>query len=304
MNYQHPLVRDLAWCLFSPELMQGSTPLTSEIDKAHLQLQRLDHQPAPLERWMSARAVRRLGFRFEALWHYWLTHSDEHSGLEHQFNLQLSAGGKTVGELDCLSFDGDHERLVHRELAVKFYLAVTSDRLPEHWRSDEPIQYIGVGARDRLDLKHQQLFEKQRHHLESTEHWQHLPDRWQGAALHTEVHTRGRIFYPWDDTLAEVATSRYLHPNHLRSVWLPLSEFASLPVGQWRLLEKPQWFAPIQRDDSVIDHRQLIDLEGHSLSTQLPLQIARFDPDSSTREEVERYFVVPDHWPLTTRPSR
>ncbi|MFT5359468.1 MAG: hypothetical protein ACI9KE_006711, partial [Polyangiales bacterium] len=62
-------------------------------------------------------------------------------------NTPLRGAGRTIGELDVLyRQDG---RVVHREIAVKYYLAAKPGRAPALW--------YGPGKRDRMDLKLERL---------------------------------------------------------------------------------------------------------------------------------------------------
>ncbi|WP_409567265.1 DUF1853 family protein, partial [Pseudomonas sp.] len=77
---RHDSVRDLAWTVLSPALMQQPPgpqrhPLVASdwADHPHrleLWLRRLDHAPQALDHWLAQRGSRRLGLYYERLWQF------------------------------------------------------------------------------------------------------------------------------------------------------------------------------------------------------------------------------------------
>ncbi len=312
-EYRQPLVRDLAWSIFSPPLVRSSDPaIASNIqlpDAADRQfLAALQQQPAPLEAWMGAAKSTRLGLRFERLWQFWLTHGPARPEprLEYLFNLQIPGKGKTLGEIDCLAYDPGAGALCHRELAVKFYLGIDSARLPPEIQPDAAFCWVGSNVRDRLDLKVRSLFKRQMQIVESAAGVAALPSQWHWQRLRREVIVRGRLFYPFGQTPPLGATGT-IHPAHLHGQWLPLSAIHSLPGAHWCILKRQQWFAPIRiaaatpEISRVLDPQSLEDqLQKHFYSSNQALQIARMGGLSDGWQELERFFVVADQWPSTT----
>ncbi len=158
-----PAVRDLAWVIGSPSLVNASYPayLNRVVDDAwcNAQLQRstawlagLDQKPLPLHQFIAARPTRRLGYYFETLIAFWLTHMPDTQIIA--TNLQVQDEQRTVGEYDFL-FRNASAEVCHWEAAIKFYLQVEA--------STEQRSFIGPGARDRLDLKLARTFEHQLH---------------------------------------------------------------------------------------------------------------------------------------------
>ena len=186
-------------------------------------------------------------------------------------NEALHADGRTLGELDVLY--RHRGCVVHREIAVKYYLAARPGRHPSCW--------IGPGRRDRLDLK---LKRMATHQLE-------LPSLARDAGVwperlpfpdRSEVLLLGALFSPPDaPRLPEGA-----HPRAEHGRWYFASDFvARFGDGPWRVLEKPWWLSP--------EHaRRANPRPARTLVTELrgPRFVARVG------EAVERAFVVPDGW--------
>jgi len=128
--FHDPAVRDLAWLLFSPDLLSTShagAPLAhpatteSERDATLAWLAALDRDTVALHAQVHKPSLRRLGLYAEALLEYFLTHGP-HARLV-AANIPLRTAGLTLGEVDFLLENVRGERL-HWELAVKFYLHI------------------------------------------------------------------------------------------------------------------------------------------------------------------------------------
>ena len=307
-DLRHPLVRDLAWCVFSPTLVScppGCAAETTDRDTGDSNfLLQLDRNPIKLERWVEHHARRRLGLRFECFWQFWLSFRYPQCTTEHRFNLQVRAAGRTLGELDCVSFDSIRQRLVHREMAVKFYLGVSSDQLAEDFRPDTGYCWVGANVSDRLDLKYTQMFERQMHLLDKPEARRSLPDAWQELPLEKRAIVRGRLFYPADG-FASAEPHAPVAAGHLRGRWLPLHRYADETADAWCPLGRNQWFATLapEPDRDVLSAPEMNKFLQQSLArVRQPLQVASLDRSGGLWRERERLFVVPDHWPATARP--
>lgn len=329
---RHPLVRNLAWCIFSPSLAQtpqnllgsdqdASTvrmcqPSFTDEDRQFLRL--LDQSPAPLEKWMSSNHTTRLGFQFEYYWQFWWRYRQ--TGYEHRFNVQLTQGGKTLGELDALSWNPETRELTHSEMAVKFYLGIESKLLPAHKRSQESFSWVGPNIIDRFDLKWDQLSHRQLQHLQSSEINidDIVPVHWECSQLHTKLIMRGRLFYPFDGDL-EGSQLPYINPHHHRGTWMRQSQFFEHLKGncadsdharrRWMALQRSQWFAPLCIDSRVgdvtgnasVNNEEVIrTLSNHFESYRQPVQVAALFLTNGLWQETERVFIVPDQWPTTT----
>lgn len=325
----HPLVRDLAWAVFSPSLIRSDNEQI-EIDSPPAStsnyrfLSQLDQHPAELEQWMEGCTSPRIGLRFEYLWQFWINRSPD-QGWEHIFNLQINGEQRTLGELDSVSYSSSSATIIHREFAVKFYLGVNSTELPASIRPDLPFCWVGPNVKDRLDLKRAQLLNHQLQLMDQLEARHTLPDHWQWQKLQRQALVRGRLYYPLIDESPcppERSLSRdtidmnpvdwrIIGAHHQRGYWLPLAQLHLLQGKHWILLNRHQWFAPLQiefnsRESSLISDRNQLNtlLKTHFLSQSQPVQIAAMSKRGIYWEELERYFVVPDQWPSITEPLR
>lgn len=293
---RHPKVRDLAWTIVSPPMLDEPAPnqrhplrATAWAARPHMLLDwllSLDAHPAVLCAWLAQRPVRRLGLYYERLWQFALMHAP---GVELlAANLPVRLAGRTLGEFDLLL--RDDEGLHHLELAVKFYLARTAAGSAEtrHW--------LGPGSHDRLDLKLAQMRGPQLG-LSSTaparallaEHGMGLPAPalWLG----------GYLFQPWPQGCPAPSMAA---TDHLGGHWLRQHDWPALRSSTadacWRQLPRLAWLAPACLDDPQLED---YDEERSLDSTPLrPVLLARLERAADGRwQEVERVFVVPDAWP-------
>ena len=295
-QFQYDSVRELAWCLTSSPLFSrlgenihlNRLPLNDEL---LTWLQQLDENPIALNEFLALNPKRRLGLRFEQLWHFYLSH---HSPKPVIHNLQVHADGRTLGEFDSIYFCPERERWVHAELAIKFYLGLENSDLAqtENWWGPE--------CRDRLDIKLDRLLDHQTQ-LKHTPAAQQLLAE-QGIDWHTletEICMRGILFYPPSHT--DTAKLEGIHPEHNVGRWLRLSEFND-SEGQYWVLDKPDWLVPITgRVDTASGQKLLEAITEQIDTTGQPLMIAKLEHANSGFNEVERLFVTPDNWPWEFR---
>jgi hypothetical protein len=187
-------------------------------------------------------------------------------------NLPLRVGGRTLGELDVLYRSAD--AVVHREVAVKFYLATGTSCAPEAW--------IGPGKRDRLDLKLGRFVEHQtRVPTLAREH-----GVWPDALpfpTRREVLLLGMLFsHPSAPRLPDGA-----HEDAAHGRWYTAAEFSGrFGADPWCVLDKPWWLSPehAHRMPSVPAHALAEGLETPRLAARVH------------EGAVERAFVVPNGW--------
>lgn len=165
--YQHPLVRQLAFAIGSPNIL---TSIPQELDlkydfelhsdviwQAHLEayhprLIQLDADPTELIRFVSTLKSTRLGLRFEMLVWFWLLDDTYHHYTLLGHSIQKIEGARTVGELDFLILNNQTQQIEHWEVALKYYLAETNLSLP-HW--------YGLNRSDTLKRKLNHFTQKQ-----------------------------------------------------------------------------------------------------------------------------------------------
>lgn len=303
--FHDPAVRDLAWLLFSPDLLSTSragAPLAhpdaseSERETTLAWLAALDRDPAALHAQVHKPSLTRLGFYAEALLEYFLTYGP-HARLI-AANIPLRTAGLTLGEVDFLLENVRGERL-HWELAVKFYLHVG-----EGEGADTLAHYVGPNLQDRFDLKHARLLN----------HQLGLSARDEFASLgfdgpwRAELFVKGRLFYRDGDPGLALNTPPELAGDHLRGWWKTASEWQdSKAGGLFASLPRLGWMA--ERTLSAQEGEALVEQTGvlsERVATTLssPIMVARYErserSDSATGDvwrEHSRGFIVPDEWP-------
>ena len=296
-----PAVRDLAWLLFSPDLLSTScagAPLAhpaadgNERETTLAWLATLDRDPAALHAQVHKPSLTRLGFYAEALLEYFLTHGP-HARLI-AANIPLRTAGLTLGEVDFLLQNARGERL-HWELAVKFYL-----HIGEGNGAATLAHYVGPNLQDRFDLKHARLLN---HQLSLSARDEFALLGFEGP-WRAELFVKGRLFYRDDGLGLASDAPAELAENHLRGWWKTASEwrdskgdelFASLPRLGW-MAERT---LSAQEGDALVEQTAMLSERVASLSS--PIMVARYERcDFSTGDvwrEHSRGFIVPDEWP-------
>lgn len=294
-DYQHHIVRDLAWAIASPPLLiPEKTACIWYKDKWYQDLyvsskdwlHKLDDDPEQLQDRLDSQKDRRLGRYFETLWAFWLEHSSRFDVIEQ--NLPLRDDGKTLGEIDFLVFDKKLGKCLHWEVAVKFYLGVGNTRRHANWH--------GPGKKDRLDLKVEHLSNRQSVICQRPVVKALLQERgYQVDAC--GVILKGRLFYPttaYDTAFAPVDAS----PGHLRSYWLSMEDF--LKRGEKSSVEEEffyplvgfGWLAAVDQTTEIprLNRYELAKLVKIG-DYRLPLCVFCRQKQAS-----RRIFIVPDDW--------
>ena len=303
-----PAVRDLAWVIGSPGLLDASYP--EYIDRVvsdawcRLQLQAcapwlagLDIAPGSLHDFIAARPTRRLGHYFESLIAFWLNHTPGTKIIAS--NLQVQDADRTLGEFDFLFRDAD-AAVCHWEAAVKFYLqaeAVAEQRA-----------FIGPGARDRLDLKLDRVFAHQLDLGTTPEGRAALPS---GLTLNkAQAFIKGFLFFPATQAEKFSAPSTPIpgiSGTHL-SGWWTRHALGKLPHAArgsaWIMLPRLRWLSPVRlaAGAKVMERGELCAaLDQHFATATEAVQVAdlRRDAQGGWRE-VSRGFVVCSTWPVLT----
>lgn len=292
--WRHRLVRDLAWLIGSPPLLERSAGLSAPGDAGICAgwladsmdwLSALDRDPSVIEEACARQKDHRLGHQVEALLGCWLRWPENpHVELVAR-NVLVRDGARTVGELDFLVRDRRHGELQHWELAVKFYLGRGQGRQSSDW--------VGPGLQDSLARK----LERLRHHQLRLP--QTPPGRQALAELgiHEPVRSlalvKGRLFHPWLQPLALPAEVAHDHP---RGWWLDASRLAVTPELRdlrWLPLPATHWLTPLQADDplreNAMDHETLMARLGEGLSGGRAQAVIGMD----ARGEVTRGFLTP-----------
>lgn len=251
----------------------------SDIDREHLRDYLFKHHDQTVGRY------------FERLIAYWIGTLCGFEIVAH--GQQVLEGQRTAGEIDLLFHDATG-RLNHWELACKFYL---------RFDSGEPTtQYIGPNSRDTLQKKARRLFE----------HQLPLGLRYAPDIEVQEAFVKGRIFTHWQSAESPSpndANDPLLAVNHLKGKWLWTRELAeclhvhrhSTGTSRFRILQKPFWLseeiAQALEPDILSVHETEQTIEHHFHCNGKPVLISGFSGDPTNVVEIDRWFIVPDHWP-------
>lgn len=299
-----PAVRDLAWTLVSPPLLDQAiswqrNPLTHSAWARQPGLLadwllRQDQDPAPLQAWLSRSSIRRLGLYYERLWQFALQAAP---GIEIlAANLPIRRGGHTLGELDLLLRDASGVH--HVELAIKFYLGQPS------LHRDASTQWIGPGSHDRLDLKLDHLVS---HQLPLSAQPEARPalDALTCEPIEAAMWVGGYLFYPHASSCLPPDDA---HPDHLRGRWLHRRDWPAFysadHAAGWQPLPRHAWLSParLPREEGWSRARLqswLDALPAHA-GAQLLVDL---QPDATGYlQERSRLFLVADDWPNGNAP--
>jgi hypothetical protein len=295
-----PAVRDLAWLLFSPDLLSAQPPARAlatpfeapdEAAATVAWLLALDRDASDLHDSLAATHVTRLGRYAECLLAYFLRHGPAARLVA--ANVALRRAGRTLGECDFLVRTASGRRL-HWELAVKCYLHAGG-------AAATLAAYVGPNLQDRFDLKFTHLLDHQLP-LSAREEFALLGH---GGPWEAQMFVKGWLFYRWGDPSgAAPVPPAELHPAHARGWWLArddLPRFASSHADAWAVLPRLAWLAP-RRPVPAEDAASLLDAAAlcERLAQQSgPTMVAAFarERDGADWHERSRGFVVPNDWP-------
>lgn len=308
----HPVVRDLAWAVFSEDLI-----LAASIGSASNALQScalcvltpareswllaLDGAPQALLDHLGASREGRLGLYFESLWHFFLKSDPAAELLAH--NLPVRDAGQTLGEFDCLYRCRDSDEIVHLELAVKFYLHTGNRRT-----GDSRAEWLGPGRHDRLDSKLDHLAAHQTR-LAAQPAAQRLLAADNLIPQRREVAIKGRLFRRLGQ---ECLPPRGFNPAMPLFDWGPISALNTLGADRYAhyqtILSRPHWLSPLAPALGVAKKAhvqvQLLPIAAPEMPVELQRRFAKhFHPllvaslDANCRE-LQRFFVCPPLWPI------
>jgi len=299
-HYRHRVVRDLAWAIATPPLIEpgghhcewpSAAWYAQQYRLAQDWVHGLDQDPGELQALLAGQKDRRLGRYFETLWYHWLMHHPDYQLLAH--NLQVIIDGETLGELDFIVRDRRSDEVIHIEVAVKFYLGIGDTRQMRNWH--------GPGLKDRLDKKVAHLKGRQTC-IGQDERIRQWLQR-QGLVIdRCAVILKGRLYYPAhqfpdiDDLslLADYAPAESSR-QHLRSWWYRKSEFALKISERERFypLINQGWLQriPTNELDKKLSKKELFQSESSGLF-RLPLHLQRCNPHHSW----SRAFLTDDQW--------
>lgn len=229
LQFKHAIIRQLAFCIASPNLLTATphelvTQHSFEwhdnlLWQQHFQhylprLLQLDQDPTEVLAFLSQLKSTRLGLRFEYLFWFWLLDDDYHPYTLLAHSLQVIEGKSTLGELDFLIYNREHQRIEHWEVALKYYLAEMGVCL-QHW--------YGLNRQDTLSRK--------LHHFA------------QQQFKFTQVQQ-----YPIEKRFAIMKGQLYL-PYYLNHTPLPTWLNQARQLGQWGHDIYPQHYFRVSRQE-------------------------------------------------------
>lgn len=280
-RYKSPEVRDLFWCIFSPDLLDDR--FSSSILPTHLLekwrkesatwFSTLDEDPTELLEWMMLLKTKRLGYRFEHFVHFFFR---SFPGIELiANNVQHAENGITIGELDFIV--RYENQIVHIEVSVKFYCQFESGESLSDW--------IGPSANDRLDLKWNRLIH---HQLPLVAKMNDLPP------IDFSFSSMKGMLYPAENDLFPTFVNANLIPG--TSIhWSDFQTKDNWKSKKYWLLERPFWLSdshvPSQRLP-VCSHLDVCEKYQENLQHIQTLRIAWM--------EEGRYktgFILGENWP-------
>ncbi len=296
-----PAVRDLAWTIGSPILIDPAYPAFSgrsvddafcaaELARAEAWLMELERDPAPLHAFLDRHHSHRLGHYFEALLEFWLRQA---GATQLHARLPVRAASQAIGEFDFVFAHPQWGTRLHWEAAVKFYLQAVPQPA---WES-----FIGPNPSDRLADKLHKLFDRQLQLAQTPAGRAALGEGL--AAPLARAFVKGYLFFPASAPATELAG---LSARGLRGWWLRHGETA-LPMhdtcARWKLLPRLAWLAPARA--TAGDTRTVFDtahlhkvVARHFARAHTPLLLAELaEGDDGIWREVARGFVLSPRWP-------
>ena len=308
---KNPLVRDLLWSCFGPNLIDSFQEITADqsINACHLTLTtkrrqwlvELDNAPAPLLNFLSTSTSRRLGHYYEKLWQFFIDCDPDLELIGH--NIAVHQPHRTLGEFDVIYLDRVSGCFYHLELAVKYYLQTTLENRLSSWH--------GPNCEDRFDIKFDRLI----HHQIMLSNHEHAKTTLQAlgvSKLKKEIALKGTLFYHPEYLANKTVQSRRqltssettiaLSKQHNRGQWFRLSHFCQHVHSNtsWSILPRKRWLSPFFDNSSqseLFSNEELIKYFEHYFSTQTqPIMICAVEFQHGYYCESNRIFVTPDSW--------
>ena len=306
-TFNHRIVRDLAWALLSPPLLQQLNVNTNEpslLSNDYLDppeainqwLADLDQSPDTLIEYIRLRSQVRIGIYFEQLIGFYFKHYPRFE-LLHQ-NLQVQGKKNTLGEFDFIVFDKNTQRVFHIEAAVKFYLGnFDTQAVPNNIDYYDWHHWIGPNKKDSMSLKMHSMLNKQLK-LGQTKAAQELlaKNNIDAENLTTRVLLRGRFFYHNN----QQQSPQFSNPLCCNYCWQHITEFMNKDSNEYNyfILPRSHWLSPITVNDieahSIQSKDQLIKtIMGEKQRGINTWKVAKLNTQASTIETA-RFFIVDD----------
>ena len=249
LNYKTPAVRQLAFALLSPNIIQNIPSELQIFHPFHLhtdqhweshylqyipRLQYLDTHPEDLYNFLNTLKSTRLGLRFEMFIWFWLLDHTYHPYQVIKHSLQIIDGAKTIGELDFLLKNTETNRIEHWEVALKYYLGEKDLSLP-YW--------YGLNRTDTLFKKMHHFTYKQfqfAHVCIENTHEYPIDDKF--AVI------KGQLFLPAHYSNLEIP--QWINPQRRLGLWD--RKFPNHHAQYYRL-ERHEWLCPNAKQSTLFN---------------------------------------------------
>lgn len=291
--FQTPAVRHLAWLIHSQPLLHlteddsgEALPWPAAVDAALLDL---DRHPQPLLAHLGERGARRLGLYFEQLYGYALTAFLGQRILAQ--NLPLRVAGRTLGELDFLVHDPTRDRVVHHEIAVKFYMGWTGI-------VGKPAGWYGPDTRDHLGAKLKRLREHQLPMWRSNLGRECLLAEGLPQPQAGVLGLYGYLFT--DQSGGAPSLPEGIGPPEPGAIWCRAADHRWLHARDrcQVVVRKPDWLGPVQVSADYQPGMEQVE-EVMTEASRRAVLLATLDrTEQGFWLESSRRFLTPDHWCL------
>lgn len=233
LQFKHSLVRQLAFCIASPNIL---TQIPEDLRLQHTfalhndqywhmlyqryepRLQQLDLQPQPLIDFLARLKSTRLGLRFEYLLWFWLQDQSYHPYQLLGHSIQKIEGTTTLGELDFLLFNQQTQEIEHWEVALKYYLGEGLLGLT---------QWFGLNRQDTLQRKLQHFTDRQFQFVEANSY----------KIQRKFAIIKGQLYLPSYHKENQLPT--WLNPSRRIGVW-----GTYIPQLPYYRLQRHEWLCP------------------------------------------------------------
>jgi hypothetical protein len=195
-------------------------------------------------------------------------------------NIQIQGERQTLGELDFLVFDREAEKVLHIELACKFYLF--DPRLNE----EATTGWIGPNRKDSLNDKLNKLVNSQFPLLQAEETFQKLKDSGiDTASVESQLCLKAFLFVPKNIPFVQFEQN---YQDCIVGYWIPFSEFISEDkTALYAIPKKKEWLLPHENIEAWHTFSEALSLlKTETLNNKSPLVYKK------TSTELLSFFVV------------
>lgn len=215
-----------------------------------------------------------LGKRAEAFFAAMILHSSKYRLLASQ--IQLISAGVTQGEIDFVVEEVTCKKVIHIELAYKFYLL--DPRV-----SNELAKWVGPNKRDTLERKWMKLLNHQFPKISSSAAVHVLRDHeWANQPIHQSLCMPMQLFLPFGESKSAMGELAGSYAGR----WISFSDFCRELWNENRFFipEKEDWFVnPVNCEIWFSKAEIMPALEKHTRSLRSPMVWVKFKEALPTR---------------------